>query len=132
MKVDRSFVNNIRSDARRFNLLRGVVQLARELGLKVIVEGVETEDQLELIRLHHCADLVQGYIFARPMPAAEILDLVFVTDRKRGMAPETALPPDLRDNPAAPRDGCSSTGLPARSTVLGIAPARAINRLTKG
>ncbi len=86
VKVDRSFVRNIREDARRFNLLRGIVHLSRELGLKVIIEGVETLDQLELLRSHDCADLIQGYVFARPMPAAEILELAFVTERKRALA----------------------------------------------
>ena len=46
IKIDRSFVRNIREDARRFKLLRGMVNLSRELGLKIVIEGVETSDQL--------------------------------------------------------------------------------------
>ncbi|SIR01009.1 diguanylate cyclase/phosphodiesterase [Rhizobium sp. RU20A] len=92
VKVDRSFVRNIREDARRFNLLRGVVQLSRELGLRVIVEGVETADQLDLLRSHHCADLIQGYVFARPMPASEVLKLAFVAESKRAIAARKSAP----------------------------------------
>lgn len=75
IKIDRSFVRNIREDARRFKLLRGTVNLSRELGLKIVIEGVETNDQLALINEYKCADLVQGYVFAVPMPSAEIISL---------------------------------------------------------
>jgi diguanylate cyclase (GGDEF)-like protein len=72
IKIDRSFVRNIREDARRFKLLRGMVNLSRELGLKIVIEGVETNDQLALINQYKCADLIQGYVFAAPMPSLAI------------------------------------------------------------
>jgi len=75
IKIDRSFVRNIREDARRFKLLRGMVNLSRELGLKIVIEGVETNDQLALINEYKCADLVQGYVFAAPMPSVAIESL---------------------------------------------------------
>lgn len=75
IKIDRSFVRNIREDARRFKLLRGMVNLARELGLKIVIEGVETNDQLALINQYKCADLIQGYVFAAPMPSLAIESL---------------------------------------------------------
>lgn len=75
IKIDRSFVRNIREDARRFKLLRGTVNLSRELGLKIVIEGVETTDQLDLINRFTCADLIQGYVYAAPMPAAAVADL---------------------------------------------------------
>jgi diguanylate cyclase (GGDEF)-like protein len=75
IKIDRSFVRNIREDERRFKLLRGTVNLSRELGLKIVIEGVETEDQLALINEFKCADLVQGYVFAAPMPSLSIESL---------------------------------------------------------
>jgi len=53
-------------------LLRGVTQLSHELGLGVTVEGVETEEQLALIRVAAGADLVQGYLLGMPSVAAEI------------------------------------------------------------
>lgn len=72
IKIDRSFVRNIREDSRRFKLLRGTANLARALGLRIVVEGVETADQLQLINEHNCADLIQGFVFAAPMPASAI------------------------------------------------------------
>jgi diguanylate cyclase (GGDEF)-like protein len=75
IKIDRSFVRNIREDARRFKLLRGMVNLSRELGLKIVIEGVETTDQLALINQFKCADLIQGYVFAAPMPSLAIESL---------------------------------------------------------
>lgn len=75
IKIDRSFVRNIREDARRFKLLRGMVNLSRELGLKIVIEGVETNDQLALINQYKCADLIQGYVFAAPMPSLAIESL---------------------------------------------------------
>ncbi|AWI58867.1 putative bifunctional diguanylate cyclase/phosphodiesterase [Sinorhizobium fredii] len=83
IKIDRSFVRNIRGDARRFKLLRSAVNLARALGLKAVVEGVETVDELQLINNHRCADLIQGFVFSAPMPASAIRDLCKPRVRKR-------------------------------------------------
>jgi EAL domain-containing protein (putative c-di-GMP-specific phosphodiesterase class I) len=49
-----------------------VISLARALNLKVVAEGVETEEQANLLRLLRC-DEVQGYLFGKPMPAQEIV-----------------------------------------------------------
>ncbi len=75
IKIDRSFVRNIGEDARRFKLLRGTVNLSRELGLRIVIEGVETQEQLALINKYECADLVQGYVFAAPMSLSALRDL---------------------------------------------------------
>jgi diguanylate cyclase (GGDEF)-like protein len=72
VKIDRSFVRNIVEDTRRLKLLRGTVHLARELGLKIVVEGVETPEQLALVNKHRSTDLVQGYVFSPPVPSKEI------------------------------------------------------------
>ena len=74
IKIDRSFVRNIGEDPRRFKLLRGTVNLSRELGLRIVIEGVETQEQLALINKHQCADLVQGYVFAAPMSPEALRD----------------------------------------------------------
>jgi diguanylate cyclase (GGDEF)-like protein len=76
VKIDRSFVRNITEDARRLKLLRGTVNLSRELGLEIVVEGVETQDQLTLINKYQCADYVQGYVFSTPVPTERILAMV--------------------------------------------------------
>jgi EAL domain-containing protein (putative c-di-GMP-specific phosphodiesterase class I) len=72
VKVDRSFVRDIVTDRRAFMLLRGVTQLSHELGFGVTIEGVETEEQLKLIRGTGGADLVQGFLLGTPLSAAEI------------------------------------------------------------
>lgn len=72
VKVDRSFVKDIVTDRRAFMLLRGVTQLSHELGFGVTIEGVETEEQLKLIRSTGGADLVQGFLLGAPLSADEI------------------------------------------------------------
>jgi len=72
VKIDRSFVRNIVQDTRRLKLLRGTVNLARELGLKIVIEGVETTDQLAIINQERSADLIQGYVFSQPVPSQNI------------------------------------------------------------
>ncbi|WP_339761362.1 EAL domain-containing protein [uncultured Hoeflea sp.] len=75
VKIDRSFVRDLTKDPKKLKLLRGVVNLARELGLEVVVEGVETEDQLVMISDNNCADIIQGYIFGIPMPHGSFIEL---------------------------------------------------------
>lgn len=77
LKIDRSFVKALstRSDERESGneIVTTIIQLAHNLGLRVIAEGVETEAQLDFLRSQGCAE-VQGYLFARPVSAE---DLVF-------------------------------------------------------
>lgn len=70
LKVDRSFVQDIVTDADDATIVRTIIALGHNLGLKVVAEGVETEQQLEFLRANHCDEL-QGYYFAVPMPVAE-------------------------------------------------------------
>ena len=76
IKIDRSFVRNISEEARGFRLLRGIVHLSRELDLRIVVEGVETEEQLMLLNKYQCADLIQGYVFSVPLPSKSLLGLM--------------------------------------------------------
>jgi len=84
IKIDQSFVRNIGEDARRFKLLRGTANLSRELGLRIVIEGVETQEQLALINKYQCADLVQGYVFAAPMSPDALRDRYEGLARKAG------------------------------------------------
>ncbi|MBU4528195.1 MAG: EAL domain-containing protein [Hoeflea sp.] len=88
VKIDRSFVSNVTTDMRKLKLLRGVVHLARELGLEVVVEGVETEAQLVLIRENDCADLIQGFIFGTPMPKGAFSELATKLSKQQVAARE--------------------------------------------
>ncbi|MDL2357217.1 MAG: EAL domain-containing protein, partial [Pseudomonadota bacterium] len=67
LKIDRSFVRNIDSNADDLVLCEAIVAMAHKLGLSVIVEGIETQRQNELMMAMGC-DFGQGYLFAKPLP----------------------------------------------------------------
>jgi len=77
VKIDQSFLQGLGDDERRVTLLRGMTRLSAQLGLRVVVEGVETEDQLELLAAEDSIDEVQGYLLGIPMPAAELRKLLY-------------------------------------------------------
>ncbi len=68
LKMDASFIHDVTDDENAARLARGIIDLADQLGIEVVAEGVETEAQADFLRAHGCA-LVQGFLFARPMPA---------------------------------------------------------------
>ena len=71
VKIDRSFIHGLPGDQDDVIITQAVIAMAHSLGLSVVAEGVELESQLALLRELGC-DEVQGYLFARPMPAAEL------------------------------------------------------------
>lgn len=71
IKCDRLFLRRVPQDLRRQALLRQVAAMSRELGLQVIVEGVETPEELRIV-VQSGIDSIQGYLFARPIPASDI------------------------------------------------------------
>lgn len=71
LKLDRSFLVNIDLDKKGINILRGMIELSRELGLSTVCEGIETREQLDMLREMRCK-YGQGFVFARPMPFAEL------------------------------------------------------------
>ncbi len=72
IKIDRCFLWDALHNDRSREIISAVVALGRKLKMTVAVEGVETHDQLELLRAADC-DLVQGYLFSRPRSQAEVL-----------------------------------------------------------
>jgi len=71
LKIDRSFINDISVNKADLKLVNASIAMAHSLGLKVIAEGVEMEEQLILLEEQGC-DLAQGYYFSQPVPAEEI------------------------------------------------------------
>jgi len=70
MKIDRSFISRMGADARATNLVRVLLDMAMELGLCVVAEGVETQNELDLLRVLGCGS-AQGYLLGRPVAVAE-------------------------------------------------------------
>jgi EAL domain-containing protein (putative c-di-GMP-specific phosphodiesterase class I) len=75
LKIDRSFVTALGKSANSGVIIQAIVALGRALGLSVLVEGIETEQQRVLLRLAGC-DEMQGFLFAKPAPAKAIDDLL--------------------------------------------------------
>ena len=75
VKIDRSFLEGIDGD-RPQTLLRGIARLSADLGMSVVVEGIETNEQLELISKDGTVTEAQGYLFGKPVPAAQIRPLL--------------------------------------------------------
>lgn len=72
IKIDRSFVNDIENDPNDQAIIRAIGSMAHELDLAVLAEGVENKAQLDFLRQHQC-DYVQGFYYAKPMPASQLL-----------------------------------------------------------
>jgi EAL domain-containing protein (putative c-di-GMP-specific phosphodiesterase class I) len=75
LKIDQSFVRNLAEDEDDRTITAAVISLGQRLKMKVIAEGVETDEQLTFLRESHC-DEIQGYLFSRPVEAEAITALL--------------------------------------------------------
>ncbi|MGK9252668.1 EAL domain-containing protein [Paenibacillus humicus] len=75
LKIDRSFTRNLLQDAKDEALVHTIINMAHNLGLKVIAEGVETDEQLQYLLQRQCHE-AQGYFFSQPIPAEELTGLL--------------------------------------------------------
>ncbi|GBG14919.1 uncharacterized protein NMK_2520 [Novimethylophilus kurashikiensis] len=78
LKIDQSFVSNLTHTSNNLALCEAIIVLAHRLGIKVIAEGVETEEQHVLLKQAGC-DYGQGYLFSKPLPAVEFGRLLHAT-----------------------------------------------------
>jgi len=91
LKIDRSFVNDITTNADDRAITSAVIALARSLSLSVVAEGVKTLAQSELLQALGCS-VMQGCFYAKPMPAKEFEGLL-----RRGLPTDT---PTINNSPA--------------------------------
>jgi len=73
LKIDKSFVGGMEQREENRKLVHAMINLAHNLNLEVVAEGVETPEQLELLRGFDC-DQVQGYLISKPLPLAELVE----------------------------------------------------------
>jgi diguanylate cyclase (GGDEF)-like protein len=95
LKIDRSFVSNVKENGEEGEILWTIISLAKTLKLKIIAEGIETVDQLKLLRLLKC-DYGQGYLLARPLPKE---DIAILLEQKTSWFPESVQFEDLNELP---------------------------------
>jgi EAL domain-containing protein (putative c-di-GMP-specific phosphodiesterase class I) len=73
LKIDKSFVGGMEQREENRKLVHAMINLAHNLNLEVVAEGVETPEQLDLLRGFEC-DQVQGYLISKPLPLAELVE----------------------------------------------------------
>jgi EAL domain-containing protein (putative c-di-GMP-specific phosphodiesterase class I) len=75
LKIDRSFVADLGRDSNDAAICAAIIAMGRQLGLKIVAEGVETQSQLQFLATHGCT-LAQGFYIAKPVEAAEMSKLL--------------------------------------------------------
>ena len=75
IKIDRSFVNNLHQGNGSIEIVRAIVGLGKALGMDVLAEGVETQQQLNILKAEGCDEL-QGYLFSKPRPLSDVAGLI--------------------------------------------------------
>jgi EAL domain-containing protein (putative c-di-GMP-specific phosphodiesterase class I) len=75
LKIDRSFVSQISQEGANAEIVRTIISLARNLGLKVVAEGIETEHQLTALRELGC-ERGKGFLFAKPMLINDLIEFL--------------------------------------------------------
>jgi PAS domain S-box-containing protein len=83
LKIDRAFISHMDSDAESREILRVIITLAHNLGLKVVAEGTETEEQMNMLKQLNC-EMAQGYLFSRPADDQAMSELLAANRRARG------------------------------------------------
>ncbi len=77
LKIDRSFIIDIEKDSQKVNILKGVISISKLLGMKLIAEGVENKEQLDILKNENCFN-IQGYYFSLPLSFNDFKDKLFI------------------------------------------------------
>ena len=85
LKIDRSFIGRLDRDTRDKHLVEAIIGMAQALGLTIVAEGLETDEQLHLLTRLEC-QLAQGYVFAPPQPADDLAALIDAPRESRPLA----------------------------------------------
>jgi EAL domain-containing protein (putative c-di-GMP-specific phosphodiesterase class I) len=80
LKIDQAFVRNLPLDSKNVAITTAMIDMAHNLNLKVVAEGVETEKELAFLRKNQC-DQMQGYYFSRPLRTSDFEKLLFSGQR---------------------------------------------------
>jgi diguanylate cyclase (GGDEF)-like protein len=104
LKVDRAFIRGIEANKDMVSILGAIAGMAQQLGLQVVAEGIEKEEQLVLVRSLECA-LGQGYLFSRPLDREEMTALL-----RTGLPPRQATPSGTDAAAPVPPAGRWSSG----------------------
>jgi EAL domain-containing protein (putative c-di-GMP-specific phosphodiesterase class I) len=75
VKLDKEFINNIFSSDQDKIVVESVINLIKELKLKIVAEGIETKEQLDFLKNNQC-DFGQGYYFSKPVPKDEWIHII--------------------------------------------------------
>ncbi len=75
LKIDQSFVRDIPESSKDAKIVCAIIEMGRSLGLKIVAEGVETEEHLKFLKQYKC-DIIQGYLFNPPLPENDMTDLL--------------------------------------------------------
>jgi sensor c-di-GMP phosphodiesterase-like protein len=141
LKIDQSFVRQITTTPDNTTIVSAIISLGRSMKLRVIAEGVETQEELAFLRAHQCHE-AQGYYFSKPVPPhqfAKLLETGISTDRfgrsklagefvraytkriEQVLAPPQMLLP-LGAMPVSPRESTAAKHKPKSETGIGITP----------
>ena len=111
VKIDQSFVRGIPESKDDSAIVEAIIAMAHSLQLKVVAEGVETKEQFDFLRTLGC-DQIQGYYFSKPIPANEIVMLLYKTMTREAAA--AASVPDAELKPASAINPVVSEGTGTR------------------
>jgi EAL domain-containing protein (putative c-di-GMP-specific phosphodiesterase class I) len=89
VKIDRSFLEEVPVNPASATLAETIITMAHALGKEVVAEGVETEEQMQFLREHGC-DIAQGFYLARPLPVAQITELLQIRPGAAGTGKASA------------------------------------------